>query len=93
MNYVVISKENKTEYHMSSHVGKNVLISFAQAPIWKAFYWINVQNDLIPTWYDEETANYALKKYANSKDYEVRPYDEVLKEYKQFIKDNIRKNK
>lgn len=82
--YVVISKENVFDNPIQA--GKNVLVSFCRKPIWTPFYWLWVQQHPIPNYYDKETAEYALRKYANPKDYEVVEYATVQKEFKAYIK-------
>lgn len=79
MNYVVISKED-----IDSVSGKQVLMSFARVPIWKTFKYISWQNDMIPNCYDKQTANHALKKYGNEKEFEIRSFDDVQKEFEQY---------
>ena len=86
--YVVISKEPYTmEPHMNS-TGKSVLMSFAQKPLWKEFYWIKVQKDAIPNYMNLKTAKYALEKYANSGAYEVVTYEQAQKEFEAFDYEN-----
>lgn len=84
MNFVVVSKDDRTRDRGSVNIGKIVLVSFCQAPIFKSFEEITWQKDAVPNCYDKATAEYALKKYANDKGFEVREYDSVQKEFKQY---------
>lgn len=81
--YCVVSKENV--YDRPIQAGRKVLMSFAQMPLWKAFYWIWQQKQTLPQW-SKEMADYALKKYANSKEYEVVEYTTIQKEFKTYQK-------
>lgn len=77
--YVVVSKADVFDNPIKA--GKKVLVSFCQAPIWHAFYWLWVQGHTIPNYMDKDTADYALRKYANSTDYEVVEYTTIQKQF------------
>jgi len=87
-NYIVISKEPQPEAHMRNSVGKKVLVSFASAPIFTAFYWLKVQKHPLPDYMSLETCKYALKKYANPKDYEIIEYIKAKIEFDAYDYDN-----
>lgn len=87
--YIVISKNNVPEPSMGKDwAGRRVLMSFASKPLWKPFRYIFLQRDTLPNYWDKDTAQYAFKKYANSKDYEVLAYKDAVILFNTFKKDN-----
>jgi hypothetical protein len=77
MKYSVVSKQANKE-------GRNVLVSFASAPIFKTYSTIIRHNTGGPGYWDKKTANYALETYANKDGYEVVETSEIEKEIKSF---------
>ena len=86
--YIVISKNNVPEPHMPKDwAGRDVLVSFASIPLWKSFRYLYLQKERLPKW-DKEISTYALKKYANKKDFEIMTYNEALILFNNFKKEN-----
>lgn len=75
--YCVVSK------HHSATEGRNVLMSFAQAPIKKSYKYMLWQNDTIPGSWSKIIAGKALRKYC-SKDWELQPLSVIEKEFEKF---------
>ena len=81
MSYVLISRY---KYDKGGWQGKVVLVSYAQAPLWKSFESLFRQNNR-PSTMDLVESKRALKKYANPENFEVITQEQFQLEYDEFV--------